>query len=188
MTAPEIFAVVVALISLLWNVANAAKLRDHEKALQVNEAHLRVTAELRLRLHQQSWDLLRELNTAAFNAFEALRTYTLTAVGSQRSSTASPVFGADYQSASSAIQKFSGLVQSSPPDKVELRAASSSFSKAFNLINKSLLGGPPMAEQFDEIMRIATDGLAATAVDTRSWNEELWHQQTITALAKVEHN
>ena len=129
MTPVEYFTSVAAVVTLLWSVVNEIRLRSHAKALQENDAHLRVTSELKLRLHQQSWDLLREIHAAATSVFEALRTYQVAALhGAHIGGNKMP--GPDYQAALEAVQRFSGLAHVAPPDRQLLRDAASGFTKA----------------------------------------------------------
>ena len=184
MTWPELLTGVVALLSLLWSATNAAQLRKHDQALKVSEAHQRVTSELRLRLHQQAWDLLKETHAAAFAAFDALRSYQIRAIHWQRTGTATPLWGEEHQKAMMMVQTFSALAHVSPPDKQQLRDAASAFSKAFNMVNDSVLGGAPPDTQMTELMRIITDGLGTAAAGTKGWNEELWLHQSVSALVR----
>jgi hypothetical protein len=187
MTWPELLTVVVALLSLLWSATNAAQLRKHDQALKVSEAHLRVTSELKLRLHQQAWDLLKETHTAAFAAFDALRNYQIRAIQWQRTeSTATPLWGDEHQKAMVAVQTFSAFAHVSPPDKQQLRDAASAFSKAFNMVNDSVLGGALPDTQMAELMRVITEALGTAAAGTKGWNEELWRHQSVSALARFE--
>src|SRR4051812_2322516 len=104
----EILTGIVATLSLFFSVGNARKLREHDQVMKVSEAHLRVTSEIKLRLHQHSWDLLREIHAAATSVFEALRTYQVAALhGAHISGNKMP--GADYQAALEAVQRFTGL-------------------------------------------------------------------------------
>jgi hypothetical protein len=170
-------------LALLWNVLNEIRLREHSKALQANEAHLRVKAELKLRLHQQAWDLLRATQDAAFKAFDSIRNYQVAAIAIQGGAKGTLMWGAEYQAAMLAVQNFSGLAHVSPPDRQGLRDAASAFSKAFNMVNSSALGGRRADAQHDELMKTVTDALATAALATREWNEELWRHQTIDELA-----
>ena len=62
----------------------------------------------------------------------------------------------------------------------------SAFSKAFNMINESVLGGPLPAAQMSELMRNITDALGTAGAGTKGWNEELWQHQSVSALARLE--
>lgn len=186
MTATEVVTAAGVFLALLWNVLNEIRLREHSKALQTNEAHLRVRAEMQLRLHQHAWDLLRETQAAAFGAFEATRQYQLQALAAQRGATTigEIIFGPAQQAAQGALQKFSGLAHVAPPERRELRDAASAFSKAFNQIHRSLLGEPEAASM-ESTMTAITDALSLAAVGTKAWNEELWQHQTLEELAPM---
>lgn len=189
MTPTEILTAAGVFAALLWNVVNEIRLREHSKALQANEAHLRVRAELQLRLHQQSWDLLREIHSAATTTFETLRTYRISALHAVHLGD-KKIPGADYQAALQAVQRFSGLAHVAPPDRELLRDAASGFTKAFNVTNESVYAKSSRTaeEDLNQFNEIARKALADAALGTKEWNEELWQQQTITALAKVEQN
>jgi hypothetical protein len=173
--------------ALLWNVVNEIRLREHSKALRANEAHLRVTSEIKLRLHEQSWALLREINAAALAAFTAIRTYNMIAIAAVRGvgTRGAAVSGKEFSDAEFAVQTFSGLAHVAPPDKAELREAASLYTKAFNLVNRSVLGEPTVGG-IETVMKEITDALAAALVGTKAWNEELWRDQSVVALAKVD--
>lgn len=181
MTPVEYFTSAAAVVTLLWSVVNEIRLRAHAKALQENEAHLRVTSELKLRLHQQSWELLRSTQEAAFGAFNTIRTYQLVAIASSRGG-AQAWMSPEFKAAEDAVQRFSGLAHVAPPSRKELREAASAFSKVFNMVNHSVLGGPAPEKQMDEVMRLVTEALGTAVTETAAWNAELWADQTVTAL------
>jgi hypothetical protein len=169
-TPVEYFTTAVAIAALLWSVVNDVRLRTHAKALQDNEAHLRVRSELKLRLHQESWNLLRVTQEAAFIAFNAIRTYQLTAIASFRGGPQAWM-SPEYQTAQESVQKFTGLAH-----------AASAFAKVFNMVNHSVLGGPSPDKQMDEVMQQVTEALVACSAGTADWNRALWEEQTPTEL------
>lgn len=176
-----------AFSALLWNVVNEIRKRTHEKNMRETEAHLRVTSELKLRLHQQGWALLKETHEAAFPAYDAIRNYALAAIVYERSKDAPiPLWGDAYQKTMAAVQRFSALAHISPPKHQLLREAASGFSQALNLVNESLLSKTRPSEQQQAVMKVVTDALATAALGTREWNEELWQHQSVTALTKAE--
>jgi hypothetical protein len=180
-TPVEYFTTAVAIAALLWSVVNDVRLRTHAKALQDNEAHLRVRSELKLRLHQESWNLLRVTQEAAFIAFNAIRTYQLTAIASFRGGPQAWM-SPEYQTAQESVQKFTGLAHVTPPSRKDLRDAASAFAKVFNMVNHSVLGGPSPDKQMDEVMQQVTEALVACSAGTADWNRALWEEQTPTEL------
>jgi hypothetical protein len=185
-TTTEVVTAVGVFAALLWNVVNEIRLREHSKALQANEAHLRVTSELRLRLHQQSWDLLRQIQDAAFSAFEAIRNYQVSSVSAARGVVDAAQSSRDYDTALVAVQRIAGLAHVAPPDKKGVREASSGFTKAFNMINGAVLTTPRPSpeEEVKALMPVLNAALKAASVTTATWNEELWQHQNVADLAR----
>lgn len=189
MTPVETFTSLAVFVTLLWNVINEIRLRSHAKALQENEAHLRVTSELRLRLHQQSWDLLREIQDAAFTAFETIRKLQVTSLlvfahGGPHEGRAEP--SRAHEEAMAAVRKLSGLAHCAPPAREDLRKAASKFTKVFNALSEQLLdpGAKPGDDVIGQRQAELRDALVSLSRGTADWNAELWQHQTVTELAR----
>lgn len=185
-------------IALLWTVYNAIRLRAHDKDLEKfksglrsdidhsllnEEARLRVNGELRLRLHNESWTLLRQINDASFEAFEALRDYQAAVMWAMHTGDRK---GLDKHAvAGAAVRKLSGLCHCAPPKAELLRRGSSQFTGAFNAINAFLLqlDSPPDGAAFGQLVEDGKTALGIVAQGTAKWNRELWDAQDALAAS-----
>ncbi|HKO46867.1 MAG TPA: hypothetical protein VJV79_04050 [Polyangiaceae bacterium] len=193
----EMLSQFAAWIALLWTVYNAIRVRSHDKELEKfksglrgdvdhrllnEESRLRVSGELGLRLHNESWALLRQINDASFEAFEALRDYQAAVMWAIHTKERK---GLDkHASALAAVRKLSGLCHCAPPKAELLRRGSSQFTNVFNAITAMLLefdNPPPAQAVFAKLVEDGRDALGLVAQGTAKWNQELWAAQEALA-------
>lgn len=155
--------------------------RELETELKNHETRLRVNAELALRLHERSADLLREVQNAETQAYERIRDYATAALYRA----AHPEHSVDelHTRASECMQKLQAAAWCSPPEAQNVREALSLYIRALNDVNAWVVEPPARAdinsrsgEHNEKLLKAKTIMYAAL----RSWNENLWRVKAET--------
>ncbi len=155
--------------------------RDVEQSLKEQETRLRIEAELRLRLHDKAWGLLRDLLGAAYEAHRALADYVL--LVAHMAATDDEAVAAKtrreglHQRCAEVLARLQVTAGTVPPDMGAGRAATK-FSAAFTRINGLTLSPPEDADRFRQITSAVSDdmrdGFAIVVAVTTEWNKQLW--------------
>ncbi|HKO46643.1 MAG TPA: hypothetical protein VJV79_02915 [Polyangiaceae bacterium] len=143
--------------------------------LAVHEAGLRVQAEVRLRLHEKSWGILRDLVEAIQICHDAFLGWMAAMdVGSEEQK------DQEYAAATVALTRVRALSAMSPPG-TDFESLSVILSTLFTDIGK--IGKEHTSAQVMEAMHTVFE---AAAVAITSWNRELWGSVVQQPVAKVE--
>jgi len=192
-------AVVPGAVSLVWNVIQHFQAQGHARSLErlradlrreieadllAHESHLRVRTELELRLHQRSWDLLRETEDAEVVAFEAVRLYAYAAACLDEMSKDALLANLEqnHDKADLAMRKLTSVLACVPPEYVDVRATAGLLVTCYNGIPDGALktldsAAPTNRDWFRATNQSLMVAHAAFRKAIRSWNATLWASQ-----------
>jgi hypothetical protein len=150
--------------------------RDVEESLKTQETRLRVSAELRLRMHDKAWQLLGEILAAAYAAHDAVDDLALLAVAGRTRENES-LRDKRHREALSAMAKLQALVAIAAPDEKMLPTLAS-LKRGFDATLTLLLDDePPSKARVEKMVLIRAmldDGYSDVGTACRRWNEKLW--------------
>lgn len=174
--------------ALIWTIRSTARRETHERQMKESESRLRLATDLEARIHDRSWELLREVLRAGRDCEEAVMQYA-TAVGIRDNN---PHTKVDTEAArlvaSAKLSEFECIVRTTPPE-FDLGPIHNAFRtivvRTLAAEHKDVILKP--GERFPDrpsvIDQVRAANLSFAEVLAR-WNSHLWRRSdAILALA-----
>jgi hypothetical protein len=167
-TMTAIGAITAAVVTFLMNLKLNQRVEEHARAMLERESTLRLQSEVRLRLHEKSWSLLREAVTALYECHKTLHdsAYAVAHNSTEREQA--------RRSALQAVVKVEALATTAPPE-----AGLSEMREKLKLAMRVIVVGPKSSEEAPTAFLTEASRNVGEAFDLGKqamarWNEQLW--------------
>jgi hypothetical protein len=155
--------------------------RDVEENLKTHESRLRMQADLRLRMHDRSWGLLRDFLAASWKMHGVLRDLAVNAGGGTG-------FGPGLDEATESMIVLAAMATTLPPESLDMKAPLDDFRLCINrcvaLVTSETIRGPDRGLAVKAITDDAASAMARIQQNAREWNKSLWDDsKSVSGLA-----